>query len=85
VSDKFDGGVVDECYACSYTIDDQGNVSGRPNCGEMIDALNKNNIPSQKCPRYATKSCFEAGSTHDENNGQVNEDYRRVTFLKMFL
>ena len=70
---------VDHCYTCSYEQDNYGNVNGLPTCGEPIEEGNVNMIPTPSCPKYSSKTCFEASSTHLDYNAetkQIDEDYR---------
>lgn len=75
VAKMFSVGYVQSCQSCSFAQDQySGEQTGDIKCKEP-----QGSGFSQTCPSYATASCFEAASFHQDYTGgnkQVEEDYR---------
>ena len=67
---------VTNCYTCSFTEDNDGNVIGQQACGEEITG--GSDVKSLECPMYATASCFHAAAIHanTSDGGEFTDDFR---------
>ena len=77
VGDKFDDGVGQKsCFACHYTEEDNGDISGNKNCPELQEGGEEF---TRECPNWASNGCYTGTAVHNVNTddaGRREEVYK---------